>query len=559
MVKGGPRGYGASSGGQAEYLPIDGDPETLNYITGEPQGGMYVAWSSDSEYLAATSDSLHAVAVWRVTVEREPRVSAGGGASGSGKGSGGGGSRSVPSSPARPGDAAAAAAGGGASGSGSGSGSAGVGVGGAAGRVRRRGGAGRRFRSFGSAGDLSAVPAGSSGGAGGLGGHRAGGPLRIQRVAYLRDHAHPCFPVQFLPSDSNIMVWAERGGRVHAYDLRCARAAAPGASSAVNLSPPHQHIPGNNNNNGGGGGGNSSSRRMVPPIAAAANEAAAEEATLVSSFTRRAARAHYDPNDDEDSSIDNLEEEEEEDDDDDDEEGEGVDVSLYPLSDPALEAVDGTNNNQRKFVQTIRSRVKGLYVTGMCAVPAPPPSCRPGVSCSSPGGGGGGGGILGERGFEALRQRAPPHDLVFVGTPSGVLRFRCPVAWTPASHQDFPPEFRAAARAFLLCAAADANRHSSLRREEVEETVTETETEVKVGLSLGDMPQEVLLHVVGLAAVPLSDWIGVPLLVAEEEGEPTMKEEQTALVVGGLGMTTTRTPRVSQGGIAQDLVDAGVE
>ena len=109
LVNGGPRGYGASAGGHTEYLPIDGDPETLNFITGEPQGGMYVAWSSDSEYLAATSDSLHAVAVWRVTVEKEPPVvvaaaaaaAGGGGARGMG-GGGGGGSRSVPSSPARP-------------------------------------------------------------------------------------------------------------------------------------------------------------------------------------------------------------------------------------------------------------------------------------------------------------------------------------------------------------------------------------------------------------------------------------------------------------------------
>ena len=42
-MNGGPRGYGAAAGGAvSEWLPIDGDPETLNYITGEPQGGMYV-------------------------------------------------------------------------------------------------------------------------------------------------------------------------------------------------------------------------------------------------------------------------------------------------------------------------------------------------------------------------------------------------------------------------------------------------------------------------------------------------------------------------------------
>ena len=76
LVNGGPRGYGASGGGHTEYLAIDGDPETLHYITGEAAGGMYVAWSSNSEYLAATSDSLQAVAVWRITVDKDP---AGGG------------------------------------------------------------------------------------------------------------------------------------------------------------------------------------------------------------------------------------------------------------------------------------------------------------------------------------------------------------------------------------------------------------------------------------------------------------------------------------------------
>jgi hypothetical protein len=57
----------------------------------------------------------------------------------------------------------------------------------------------------------------------------------------------------------------------------------------------------------------------------------------------------------------------------------------------------------------VRSRVKGLYVTGMCAVAAPPPADA------------GGGTHFGALGFGALRQRAPPHDLVFVGTPSAGL------------------------------------------------------------------------------------------------------------------------------------------
>ena len=64
-------------------------------------------------------------------------------------------------------------------------------------------------------------------------------------MAYLYNHAHPCLPVTFLPSDPSVVVWAERGGRVHAYDLRRARARrAPRARArgepleAVDMSPP---------------------------------------------------------------------------------------------------------------------------------------------------------------------------------------------------------------------------------------------------------------------------------------------------------------------------------
>ena len=54
---------------------------------------------------------------------------------------------------------------------------------------------------------------------------------------------------------------------------------------------------------------------------------------------------------------------------------EGVDVSLYPSAGGSeWDARDG--NDQRRFVQTIRSRVRGLYVTGLCAVAAPTPPPR---------------------------------------------------------------------------------------------------------------------------------------------------------------------------------------
>jgi hypothetical protein len=76
----------------------------------------------------------------------------------------------------------------------------------------------------------------------------------------------------------------------------------------------------------------------------------------------------------------------------------------------------------------------------------------------------------------------------------------------------------------LLCAAADSSRRhvhegqgqtsegaqggAGASPEDASESEGPSEGP---GLSLGDMPQEVLLHVVGLAAVPLSHWIGVPV------------------------------------------------
>ena len=208
----------------------------------------------------------------------------------------------------------------------------------------------------------------------------------------------------------------------------------------MNLSPPHNNGNGNGNGNGEGG-----FRRAVPPLAAAANEAAAEAAAAQrraleaaggggdggdgagaggdgdgDARRRRRRGVGWDgvdarfweedgDGDDDDLDDDDLDQD---DDDEEEEEGEGVDVSLYPLVDPAeASAMDGSN--QRRFVQTIRSRVKGLYVTGMCAVAAPPPPRH------APGSPGGPAITLTELGFGALRQQAPPHDLVFVGTPSG--------------------------------------------------------------------------------------------------------------------------------------------
>ena len=175
---------------------------------------------------------------------------------------------------------------------------------------------------------------------------------------------------------------------------------------------------------------------------------------------------------------------------------EGVEVCLQPVHRSFRARVrrgirgeddDGADrDDQRRFVQTIRSRVRGKYVTGLCVVAARPPAASPAASPS--------------RGSPARIDgpRAHPRDLVFVGTPDGVLRFRCPVAWTPETHRDFPFAFRKASRAFMQCAAADFKRK-----------VETGDEESSSALSLGDLPQEVLLHIVGLAAVPLSDWADV--------------------------------------------------
>ena len=425
LVNGGPDGYGDH--GATRHLAINGDPSAAGVVSGEAAGGMYVAWSPTSEYLAATSDSLHALAVWRVTTHTrdDSRADEAGGVS-AGDVSGdvvdresaayvNNGSRSVPSE----------------------------GLG------------------------LTLNPKPSARARGGA----VVGPLRIQRVAYFRDHAHPCLPVRFLPSDGHVVVWAERGGRVHAYDLRCAHAASPGSSSAVNLSPPPEedgYPRGRGFDTGAGRGADEDSMITVlgadddeeDGVGSGAGEDGSDEGLGGEPAGRSEGVEAAGP--------------------------EGVEVCLQPVHRSFRTRLrrGAADDDQRRFVQTIRSRVRGKYVTGLCVVAAantPPPA--------SP-----------SRGSPARidGSRAPPRDFVFVGTPDGVLRFRCPVAWTPETHQDFPVAFRKASRAFVQCAAADFTRKAETGDEESSSA-----------LSLGDLPQEVLLHIVGLAAVPLSDWANV--------------------------------------------------
>ena len=73
-----------------------------------------------------------------------------------------------------------------------------------------------------------------------------------------------------------------------------------------------------------------------------------------------------------------------------------------------------------------------------------------------------------------------------------MLRYRFSTQWTPETHADFPRAFRDAARTFLLCARADFDREDE-----------------GVVVTLGDMPAEVLARILGLAATPVSAWVGV--------------------------------------------------
>ena len=270
---------------------------------------MYAAWSPDSRYLAATSDSLHAVAVWRVHVS------------------------------------------------------------------------------------TSRTDGGEVGGATGW---------RTWEIT--RTRARP----SLLPSDPNIVVWAERGGRVHAYDLRCAVAAAESTSSAVDLSPP---------------------KRREAPLAAAAREAAA------------AGEADAD----------------------DDGSGSGS------RSDDGWEPVAGGGRRRQSLpiggrvrrgrarrerpatiLQTIRSRVRGLYVTGLCAAAAAdrPPFARRRTDAA--------------RAYRARSRRVSNTSPAARSRVHRGAQRRVEISVSrgvdPGDARRLDSRFARAARAFLLCAEACARR-----------------------------------------------------------------------------------------------------
>ena len=160
---------------------------------------------------------------------------------------------------------------------------------------------------------------------------------------------------------------------------------------------------------------------------------------------------------------------------------------LHRLSNE-LEMLRGkTGAAERRFVQTVRRRVRGVFVTGLCAVTAPAPPRRASLSSNDT--------ALGA----ALRTRPP--RTTWCSWASRQPRARghggCPTTTTPTSGR--LPRRR---RAFLTCAEADTRR---LRR--AREGKGDPQGSGVSRVSLGDMPQEVLLRVLALAAVPISDWI----------------------------------------------------
>lgn len=84
--------------------------------------------------------------------------------------------------------------------------------------------------------------------------------------------------------------------------------------------------------------------------------------------------------------------------------------------------------------------------------------------------------------------------------------------WSPASHASFPPAFHAATRTLLLCANAQTSAAGAAARAAGKQPGRDQEpcTQNEVGqhmARLGDLPQELLLKVVGQAAYPLSSWL----------------------------------------------------
>ena len=143
-----------------------------------------------------------------------------------------------------------------------------------------------------------------------------------------------------------------------------------------------------------------------------------------------------------------------------------------------------------RFVQTVRRRVRGVFVTGLCAVTAPAPPRRASLSSNDT--------ALGPRRCARVRPRttwcswasraascAPRADGVAARLQPRRLPRRLPRA---------ARAFRRAPRRTRGDSGAPGKGKGPPR-------------EWCFSRFLGDMPQEVLLRVLALAAVPISDWI----------------------------------------------------
>ena len=99
----------------------------------------------------------------------------------------------------------------------------------------------------------------------------------------------------------------------------------------------------------------------------------------------------------------------------------------------------------------------------------------------------------------------------YIPPPSeGLLFIARGGSWSPGEHRHWPDRFKAAARTLLLSASASAaSRQAAGRRVTRASSRRHPHAAAAAGSPfpcLGDLPEEVLLHILRLAAHPLSGW-----------------------------------------------------
>jgi hypothetical protein len=79
-------------------------------------------------------------------------------------------------------------------------------------------------------------------------------------------------------------------------------------------------------------------------------------------------------------------------------------------------------------------------------------------------------------------------------------------AWAPAEHRRFLPAFQAAARTLLRAAHSGSAGRAATGCQQGRQLQQVGPEQPSLLRLLGCLPQEVVLHIVGLAAYPLSAW-----------------------------------------------------